>query len=91
MINSVAESKIDLYSLLLSSVKRVYDLKQFGIVKVLGGLQQIRFKSNELSSQSLQRMHSCMLAHVRIFEKPPRPKTSYVSLSMMTLVNLTLD
>ena len=48
--------------------------KATGIDKTLGALRQIGVKSNELSGQSLQRMYSGTPAHVRIFERTPRPK-----------------
>ena len=74
VINGVADPNTDFNALFSSMVGRVHDLKQPGIDKFLGALRQIGVKRNELSGQSLQRMYSSTPAHVRVTERPPRPK-----------------
>ena len=74
VLNGVAKPNTDFNALFSSMVGRVHDLKQPGIDKFLGALRQIGVRSNELSSQSLQRMYSCTPAHVRISERTARPK-----------------
>ena len=71
VINGVADLNTDLFS---SMIGQVHNLKQSGIDKFLGALRQIGVKSNELSGQSLQRMYSGTPEHVRVSERPPRPK-----------------
>ena len=76
IINCVALLNTDFNrnSLLSSLVGRVNDLKQPGIDNFLGALRQIGVKSNNLSCHLLERMYSGTPAHVRIFERTPRPK-----------------
>ena len=76
IINGVADPNTDFNALLSSMVRRVHDQKQPGIDKFLGALRQIRVKSNKLSGQSLQRMYLSTPAHVQVFERPPRFKTT---------------
>ena len=73
VINGVPEPTTNFNELFSSMVGRVHDLQQPGIDKFLGALREIGVTSNELSGQSLQRMYSTTLAHVRISERTPRP------------------